>query len=212
MNTQVNTHSMSYMQLIRASVGTSVVVLGLFGALYCGAAVGIGQLVFPAQSNGSVIEQHGQIVGSALVAQPFSGEQYFHPRPSAAAYNPMAMSGSNQALSNPDLQKRVAEARQQIAAEDGVDAVQVPSDLITQSGSGMDPDISPAAATLQVKRVAAQRGVSDVQVEKLVQQYTRAKQFGVLGEPRVNVLQLNLALDQQYPVPQHDGVRGTGVL
>lgn len=212
MNTQVNIHSMSYMQLIRASVGTSVVVLGLFGALYCGAAVGIGQLVFPAQSNGSVIEQHGQIVGSALVAQPFSGEQYFHPRPSAAAYNPMAMSGSNQALSNPDLQKRVAEARQQIAAEDGVDAVQVPSDLITQSGSGMDPDISPAAATLQVKRVAAQRGLSDVQVEQLVQQYTTAKQFGVLGEPRVNVLQLNVALDQQYPVPQHDGVRGTGVL
>lgn len=212
MNTQVNTHSMNYMQLIRASVGTSVVVLGLFGALYCGAAVGIGQLVFPAQSNGSVIEQHGLIVGSSLVAQPFSGVQYFNPRPSAAAYNPMSMSGSNQALTNPDLQKRVAEARQQVAAEDAVNAAQVPSDIITQSGSGMDPDISPAAAALQVKRVAAQRGISDGQVEQLVQQHTTAKQFGVLGEPRVNVLQLNLALDQQYPVLDHHEIQAAGVL
>lgn len=199
MNMQANTNSMSYMQLIRASVGTSVVVLGLFGALYCSAAVGIGQLVFPAQSNGSLIEQHGRIVGSTLVAQPFSGVQYFHPRPSAAAYNPMAMSGSNQALTNPGLQKRVAEARQQVVAEDGVDVAQVPSDLITQSGSGMDPDISPAAAALQVKRIAAQRGVNEAQIQQLVQQHSTARQFAVLGEPRVNVLQLNLALDQHYP-------------
>ena len=211
MNTQANTNSMSYAQLIRASIGTSVVVLSLFGALYCTAAVGIGQLAFPVQSNGSVIEQRGLIVGSRLVAQPFSGQQYFHPRPSAASYNPMSMAGSNQALSNPDLQKRVVETRQQTAEENGVDVAKVPSDLITQSGSGMDPDISPAAAALQVKRVAVQRSVSEVQIQQLLQQHTTARQFGVLGEPRVNVLQLNLALDKQYPLPDQHAAQVTGV-
>ena len=212
MNTQANTNSMSYAQLIRASIGTSVVVLGLFGVLYCSAAVGIGQLAFPAQSNGSVIEQRGLIVGSSLVAQPFNGQQYFHPRPSAASYSPMSMAGSNQALSNPDLQKRVAEARQQIATENSVNAAQVPSDIITQSGSGMDPDISPAAAALQVKRVAAQRGVREAQIQQLLQQHTTARQFGVLGEPRVNVLQLNLALDKLYPLTDRLAAQVTGEL
>lgn len=199
MNTQANANNMSYAQLIRASIGTSVVVLGLFGALYCTAAVGIGQLAFPAQSNGSLIEQQGVVIGSSLVAQPFSGQQYFHPRPSAASYNPMSMAGSNQALSNPDMQKRVTEASTQVATQNGIDAAHIPSDLITQSGSGMDPDISPAAAALQIKRVAAQRGVSDAQIQQLLQQHTTTRQFAVLGEPRVNVLQLNLALDKLYP-------------
>lgn len=197
MNTQSN---VSYIQLVRASVGTSAVVLGLFGALYCATAVGIGQLTFPAQSNGSLIEQRGVVVGSSLVAQPFAGQQYFHSRPSAAGYNPMSMAGSNQALTNPDMQKRVQESLAQTVSIEGVAAAKVPSDLITQSGSGMDPDISPAAAVLQVKRVAAQRGASEAHIQQLVQQHTTARQFAVLGEPRVNVLQLNLALDQQYPV------------
>ncbi|WP_429002452.1 potassium-transporting ATPase subunit KdpC [Xanthomonas sacchari] len=164
-------------------------------ALYSLLATMLAGALFPEQANGSLRTHDGRVVGSALVAQPFAAAGYFQPRPSGAKYDPMAAAGSNQARSNPDLRKRLDDTRQAVAAREGVDPAQVPDDLITQSGSGMDPDISVAAAQLQVARVAAARGLPPQTVAALVAAQTQPRQFGVLGRPRVNVLALNLALD-----------------
>ncbi|MDQ1094580.1 K+-transporting ATPase ATPase C chain [Xanthomonas sacchari] len=164
-------------------------------ALYSLLATMLAGALFPEQANGSLRTHDGRVVGSALVAQPFAAAGYFQPRPSGAKYDPMAAAGSNQARSNPDLRKRLDDTRQAVAAREGVAPAQVPDDLITQSGSGMDPDISVAAAQLQVARVAAARGLPPQTVAALVAAQTQPRQFGVLGRPRVNVLALNLALD-----------------
>jgi len=171
-----------------------IVLLG-FGLAYSLVGTVLGHLAFPQQANGSLIERAGRPVGSALVAQPFDAARYFQPRPSASGYDPMAAAGSNAARSNPDLRKRLAETVAAVAARDGIDPAQVPSDLATQSGSGMDPDLSPAAARVQANRVARARGLPTTQVEALVAAHTLGPQFGLLGQPRVNVLELNLALD-----------------
>ena len=180
---------------LRAPLVFAGLVLLVFGFGYALIGSGLVGVLFPAAANGSLVERDGRVVGSALVAQPFVDARYFRPRPSAAGYDPMAAAGSNQARSNPDLRKRLDAAVADIAAHEGVAADEVPLDLATQSGSGLDPDISPAAARVQIARVARARGLAPAQVARVVETMTEAPQFGVLGEPRVNVLRLNLALD-----------------
>lgn len=181
--------------VLRASAGLSLVSLLVFGLAYSLVGTGIGRLVFPATATGSVIERDGKVVGSALAAQPFVDDRYFSPRPSAAGYDVMALAGSNQARTNPDMRKRVEEARAAVAARENVDPASVPGDLVTQSGGAIDPHISPQAARIQVARVARARGMAAAEVESLLDAHTGAPQFGLFGQPRVNVLELNLALD-----------------
>jgi K+-transporting ATPase ATPase C chain len=188
-------HSLQDHVGLRGPVVFAGVILVGFGLLYSLAGTVAGGVLFPVAAHGSVIEANGQVVGSSLVAQPFGDARYFQPRPSAAGYDPMAAAGSNMARSNPDLRKRIDETRAAVAARDGVAPADVPADLLTQSGGGLDPDISPAAARQQVARVSRVRGLPIGSVEGLVDTHTRAPQFGMLGEPRVNVLELNLALD-----------------
>lgn len=174
-------------------------VTGLLGCglLYSLLGAGLGRALFPAQAQGSLLERDGRVVGSALLAQPFADARYFQPRPSAAGYDPMAAAGSNLARSNPDLRQRIAKARDEVAAREGVLPAQVPGDLLTQSGGGLDPHISPAAAQLQIARVAKARGLTEATVAQAVAAAGEAPQFGLLGQPRVNVLRLNLLLDAQ---------------
>lgn len=181
--------------LLRGSIGLAVIALVGFGLLYPLAGVGLGQVLFPDAANGSLIERDGKVVGSSLVAQPFADARYFQPRPSAASYDPMAVAGSNQARTNPDLRKRIDEARTAAGQRDGVVPSAVPSDLVTQSGSGIDPHISPQAAAIQADRVARARGLGRDVIEGLIARHTENKQLGLLGQPRVNVLELNLALN-----------------
>ena len=198
MNT-VNTQHLlqpSYASLLRASIGLTIVSLGLCGFLYSATVTGLGQLLFPAQANGSLIELDGKILGSSLVAQPFTDPKYFQPRPSAANYNSMAMAGSNMARTNPELTKIIEQRIADIEARDHIEGRQIPSDLVTASGSGIDPEISLKSAMIQVQRVAEARHLSDQQVIELIQEYTLKPTFGVLGQERINVLELNLALDQ----------------
>jgi len=179
----------------RAALLLPLLVLGA-ALLYSLLATVVAGALFPAQADGSLLQQRdGRVLGSALVAQPFAAPGYFQPRPSGAKFDPMAAAGSNQARSNPELLKRIADARASVAARDGVAPAQVADDLLTQSGSGMDPDISVAAAQQQVARVAKARGLPEARVAALVAAQTQPRQFGVLGQPRVNVLALNLALD-----------------
>ena len=182
--------------VLRASLVFAVVILLGMGLLYSLAGTAIGSLLFPQQANGSIVSRDGKPVGSLLVAQPFADARYFQPRPSAAGYNPMSAAGSNHARSNPDLSKRLAEARAAVAARDGIAAQDVPGELVTQSGSGIDPHISPRGAAIQLNRIASARGLHPDAVAALVARHTEPPQFGLFGQPRVNVLQLNLALDQ----------------
>lgn len=173
---------------------TAVVLLG-FGLLYSLAGAALGRALFPYQATGSIIELDGHARGSALVAQPFGDARYFQPRPSAAGYDPMAAAGSNMARSNPDLRKRIAETTAAVATRDGIAVSDVPGELVTTSGGGLDPHLSPRGAQVQIARVAKARGLSLTEVDLLIAANTEAPQFGVLGEPRVNVLKLNIALD-----------------
>ncbi|MFW1809886.1 potassium-transporting ATPase subunit KdpC [Acinetobacter ursingii] len=185
--------------ILRPAIGLSLVSLLGFGLLYSSVATGLGQLLFPTQSNGSLIEKSQRIEGSSLVAQNFQNPRYFMSRPSAASYDPMAMSGSNLAVTNPELKAKIEQRLVDTAKANHVDESQIPSDLVTASGSGIDPHISPEAAQLQVERIAQLRHLSTQQVMNIVHQYTESKQFGLLGQARVNVLELNLALDQLHP-------------
>lgn len=152
--------------------------------------------LFPQQANGSLIEQNGRVVGSALVGQTFTGDRYFIGRPSAAGagYDPVNASGSNLAASNPALRERVQATAREIAQREGVPGGQIPADLLTASGSGLDPHISPAGAEVQAARVARTRGLSEARVRELIAAATERGPLG-LGQPGVNVLRLNLALD-----------------
>ncbi|MEQ1104594.1 potassium-transporting ATPase subunit KdpC [Acinetobacter ursingii] len=185
--------------ILRPAIGLSLVSLLGFGLLYSSVATGLGQLFFPAQSNGSLIEKSQRIEGSSLVAQNFQNPRYFMSRPSAANYDPMTMSGSNLAVTNPELKAKIEQRLVDTAKANHVDESQIPSDLVTASGSGIDPHISPEAAQLQVERIAQLRHLSTQQVMDIVHQHTESKQFGLLGQARVNVLELNLALDQLHP-------------
>jgi len=204
-NTGAATPGISDRGLLRGGIVLALISLIGFGLLYPLAGVGLGQLLFPHQARGSLIEAGGQIRGSALVAQPFAAAGYFHPRPSAAGYDPMALAGSNLAQSNPELQRRIDSSRTALAGQEGAAPAAVPGDLLTQSGSGIDPHISPAAAALQLERVARTRGLSVEEVGTLLARHTEARQFGWLGQPRVHVLELNLALDALPPAAPEPG-------
>ncbi len=173
------------------------------GLVYPLAATGVAQAVFPQQANGSLIIQNGQVVGSALIGQPFDDPKYFWGRLSATAPfpdNATASSGSNLGPTNSALIEEVNARIDALRQADPGNAALIPVDLVTSSGSGLDPDISPAAAEYQVPRVARVRGLSEEAVRTLVSQYTEGRTFGLLGEPRVNVLELKLALDAAKPL------------
>ena len=175
-----------------------VVLTVLTGVVYPLATWGIAQLAFPRTANGSLIEQNGKAVGSALIGQPFDDPKYFWSRPSATSpqpYNGASSSGSNQGPRNPALSDAVKDRIKALRDADPGNGAAVPADLVTASGSGLDPEISMAAAEYQLTRVAKVRGMSVDSVRSLVSQYTNGRTFGVLGEPGVNAVLLNLALD-----------------
>lgn len=186
-------------QQLRPAVMLLVVLTFVTGVIYPAAVTVIAQVAFPHQANGSLIVSEGRPVGSELIGQNFSQPQYFWGRLSATQpvpYNAAASSGSNFGPSHPELQNSAA-ARIESLRTPARESGNVPVDLVTSSASGLDPHISPAAAEFQVSRIAQARNISADSVRQLVHQHTQGRQFGVLGEPRVNVLQLNLALDQQ---------------
>jgi len=184
----------------RAAIVSLIVLSVVTGLVYPAIVTAIAQVVFPHQANGSLIVRDGKTVGSALIGQPFDDPKYFWSRPSATspfAYNAGASSGSNQGPTNPALTEAVKGRVDALRAADPGNTAPVPVDLVTASGSGLDPHVSPAAALYQVGRVAKARKLDEAAVRQLVEQHTEGRQFGFLGEPRVNVLALNLALDSQ---------------
>jgi K+-transporting ATPase ATPase C chain len=172
----------------------------LLGGGYHVALWGVGQALFPEQAEGSLVRRaDGTIVGSRLIAQKFVGSEYFQPRPSASDYNAGSTGGSNYGPSNPDHLALVRERLEAITAQEGVAARQVPSEMVTASGAGLDPHIPPAAAELQAARVAAARGISVTRVRALIQAHTEPPVLGFIGRARVNVLEVNLALIGHQP-------------
>lgn len=171
------------------------------GLIYPLAITGISQAVFPHRANGSLITKNGQVIGSELLGQNFSKPEYFQPRPSAAGngYDPTASGGSNYGPTNQKLIDRVKASVDQFRKDNPDYHGPIPADLLTTSASGLDPDISPASAAAEAPRVAKARGISLDQLNQVVAQYTKPPQLGILGEPRVNVLDLNLALDSRFP-------------
>ena len=179
-----------------ASIRTLLVLTLILGVAYPFVIFGVGQVGFHSAANGSMIASHGKAVGSSLIGQQFTGAAWFQSRPSAAGagYDPLASGASNLAPTSPVLLKQVEQRKAAIAAADGVAPAAIPADALTASGSGLDPNISPAYAAIQVARVARVRGLSQTAVQVLVQRYTTGRVLGFLGEPVVNVLRLNLAL------------------
>jgi K+-transporting ATPase ATPase C chain len=186
-----STHSL-WTTSIRFTLLTTI----LFGIFYPLAITGIAGALFPHQAAGSLVLKNGQVIGSELLAQSFTSDRYFHPRPSAAGngYDPTSSGGSNLAQSNAKLVQRIQGDIDKLAAENP--GHPVPIDAVTTSGSGLDPDITPDNAFFQAQRVAKARGLAEPQLRQLIQQHITGRTLGVLGEPRVNVLSLNLALDQ----------------
>ena len=182
------------------AVWFTLITTVLLGVLYPLAVTGLSQLLFPKQANSQLIARNGRLVGSAIIGQSFTGPGYFHSRPSNAGtgYDASSSSGSNLAPTNKLLIDRVNGDVQKAQAENP--GTPVPVDLVTASGSGLDPDISPAAAEFQVARVAKERHMGPDDVRALIRKYTRGRQLGVLGEPRVGVLELNLELDSVHPL------------
>lgn len=171
----------------------------LTGLAYPLAITGAAQALFPAQANGSLIENDGTVVGSALIAQAFTGAGYLHPRPSASDYGATPSGASNLGPTNAALIASVAERRAAYRAENGVDA---PIDAVTTSASGLDPDISPENAAAQAARIATARNADPAAVQALIAQHTQMPLLGLYGDPVVNVLQTNLALDASFPLPK----------
>jgi K+-transporting ATPase ATPase C chain len=190
-------------QQLLPALRITLVMTVLTGLIYPLAVTGLCQGLFHDKANGSLITVNDQVVGSALIGQNFSRSQYFQPRPSAAGndgYDPTASGGSNLGPTNQKLIDRVKAAVEKFRQENPTFKGPLPADLVTTSGSGLDPHISPASASAQVQRVAKARGISPDQLQSIVDEHTEGRDLGFLGEPRVNVLLLNLALDRQYPV------------
>ena len=184
--------------MLRRVLGVFLLLSLVTGVGYPLLVTGVAQLALADEANGSLIERGGAPVGSSLLGQPFSSPGYFWSRPSATGpqpYNGSASTGTNQAATNPALREAVTARVQELRSADPGNGAPVPIDLVTASGSGLDPQISPAAAEFQVARVARARSLPPDVVRALVEQYTQGRTFGILGEPRVNVLALNLALD-----------------
>lgn len=180
---------------LRIAILFTLVTTVLFGVIYPLAVMGLAQLLFPSQANGSLVMRDGHLIGSKLLGQPFTSPGYFHSRPSSAGtgYDATQSSGSNLAPTNHLLLERVKADVEKLHAENP--GAPIPVDLVTASGSGLDPEISPAAAAFQIPRVARERRLSEAEVRALVGKHTLRRQFGFLGEPRVRVLELNLDLD-----------------
>jgi K+-transporting ATPase ATPase C chain len=179
------------------SIWMTLATTVLLGIIYPLVVTGIAQVLYPHRANGEIIESRGKLVGSRLIGQPFTSAGYFHSRPSAAGpagYDPTQSQGSNLAPTNKALLDRVSASVQTLQAENP--NTPIPIDLVTASASGLDPDISPASAEFQIPRVAKERKMSEADLRSVVQRHTQQRQFGILGEPRVNVLELNLDLDE----------------
>ncbi len=189
--------------LIKPAVMLTLLLCALTGAIYPALITGASQLLFPAQANGSLVTIDGKVVGSALIGQSFTREEYFHSRPSAAGagYDGAASGGSNKGPTNRKLADTlIAERADSAVATLGVKRGAIPSDLVTASASGLDPHISPANAHLQVGRVARARHADSAAVRRVVDGHTEHRQYLVFGEPRVNVLLLNIAVDSAFPM------------
>lgn len=187
---------------IRPAVVMTLLLMLITGFIYPGVVTGIAQLLFPHQANGSLVERGSHPIGSALIGQTFSAPYYFHPRPSAAGSGYVGDSSGGTNLGPTSLKlvdSMVGPAIDSVVKNDDAVKGQIPSDMVTSSGSGLDPDISPANAALQVARVARERSASVEAIRALVAAHTSGRQFNIFGEPRVNVLLLNLAVDSAYP-------------
>ena len=192
--------SMLHKQL-RPALLMTLVLCVITGVIYPGAITGLAQLLFPRQANGSIVTVNGKVVGSALIGQPFARPEYFHSRPSAAGngYDATASGATNKGPTDRKLADTlIARAVDSAIKNDGAVKGKIPSDMVTSSGSGLDPDISPANAYLQVARVARARGVDSTRVRALVDARIQGRQFGFFGEPRINVLLLNITLDSVF--------------
>jgi potassium-transporting ATPase KdpC subunit len=186
---------------LRPAIVITVLMMIVTGIIYPGAVTAVAQIVFPRQANGSLVTSDGHIVGSALIGQSFSQPYYFHPRPSAAGsgYVGDSSSGTNKGPTDRKLADTlIAQAIDSAVAQDSAVKGRIPGDMVTSSASGLDPDISPENAAIQTLRVARARGVPPDRVQALVESHTTARQAGFFGEPRVNVLALNIALDSTF--------------
>ena len=185
---------------IKRGVLFTLVMMALLGGVYHVGLWTVGQVIFPGQAQGSLLRRDdGSALGSSLIAQAFTRPEYFHPRPSAVDYNAASTGGSNSGPSNPQHVQLVQERLAAIVARESVPASQVPSEMMTASGGGLDPHIPPAAAHQQAGRVAAARGIDPNRLRALIDAHTDSPTFGFLGRARVNVLELNLALDCEFP-------------
>ena len=184
---------------VKQGILFTLVTMALLGGIYHAALWGIGRILFPSQAEGSLVRgADGTVVGSRLIAQKFTRPEYFQPRPSAVEFNAAGTGGSNYSPSSPDHLKAVQERLDAITKQESVEAGDVPSEMVTASGAGMDPHLPPAAAALQAARVSAARGVPIDRVRQLIESHTEPPTFGFLGRARVNVLELNLALDAGF--------------
>lgn len=180
------------------SVLMTIATTVLLGIIYPLAVTGLAQVLFPKKANGQLVEVKGKVIGSRIIGQAFTGPGYFHPRPSAVSYDAANSNGSQWGPTNQKLIDRVKGDVANVEAENP--GTPVPIDLVTASASGLDPHITPANAEFQLPRVAKERGTTPEQMRSLVAKHTEQRQFGFLGEPRVNVLEMNLELDEQFPI------------
>jgi potassium-transporting ATPase KdpC subunit len=195
---------LNILKQIYPAAAMTVVLTVLLGVIYPFVITGLAQVIFPRQAAGSIIVKDGKVIGSSLIGQPFTGPGYFHSRPSAAGngYDATASGGTNLGPTSQKLfETNVRSAADSLRKENPSSAI--PVDLVTASASGLDPDITPAAAEFQVPRVARERSMSPEQVRRLIRDHTEGRQFGILGEPRVNVLGLNLGLDDWTKESNH---------